>query len=35
LYLAIEDMGVEIRENPFSGKDYPYEPQGIMVIELD
>lgn len=26
-------LGVEVRPNPFTGKDYPYKPQGILVIE--
>jgi len=25
--------GVTVNENPFSGKNYPFKPQGIMVVE--
>lgn len=28
------DIGVVANDNPFSGKNYPYTPQGIAVIEL-
>eukprot|EP00286_Rhodomonas_abbreviata_P013550 CAMPEP_0181325716 /NCGR_PEP_ID=MMETSP1101-20121128/21086_1 /TAXON_ID=46948 /ORGANISM="Rhodomonas abbreviata, Strain Caron Lab Isolate" /LENGTH=280 /DNA_ID=CAMNT_0023434067 /DNA_START=205 /DNA_END=1047 /DNA_ORIENTATION=- len=34
IYSLLVGLGVEVRENPFSGKDYPYKPQGIAVIEL-
>lgn len=27
-------LGVKINPNTFSGKNYPYKPQGIGVIEL-
>ena len=27
-------IGVAVNDNPFSGKEYPYAPQGIAVIEL-
>eukprot|EP01032_Pedospumella_encystans_P008495 gene8495-10079_t len=27
-------LGVEVRKNTFSGKNYPYKPQGVGVIEL-
>lgn len=33
LYESLAAMGVESRPNPFSGKNYQYECQGIMVIE--
>lgn len=28
------ELGVIVNDNPFSGKDYPYKPQGIAVVEL-
>ena len=28
------NLGVKINENTYSGKNYPYKPQGIAVIEL-
>jgi len=30
----LEGLGVTANENPFSGKNYPYKPQGIAVIQL-
>lgn len=27
-------LGVVVNDNTFSGKDYPYKPQGIAVVEL-
>lgn len=27
-------LGVVVNANPFSGKEYPYKPQGIAVVEL-
>lgn len=32
--ILTEDLGVEVHDNPFSGKNYPYEPQGIISIQL-
>lgn len=34
IYNTLTNLGVEVRENPYSGKNYPYDPQGIAVIEL-
>jgi hypothetical protein len=34
IYQTLVDMGIEVRDNPYSGKNYPYSPQGIAVIEL-
>ena len=34
IYKLLTAQGVEVRENPFSGKNYPYKPQGVGVIEL-
>jgi hypothetical protein len=34
IYTILTGLGVEVRENPFSGKNYPYKPQGVGVIEL-
>lgn len=34
IYKILVSLGVEVRENPFSGKNYPYKPQGVGVIEL-
>lgn len=28
------ELGVVVNDNPFSGKNYPYKPQGIAVVEL-
>ena len=33
IYKLLLDQGVEVRENPYSGKNYPYKPQGIAVVE--
>ena len=32
-YRAVLKISVEVRENLFSGKDYPYKPQGIAIVE--
>lgn len=34
IYHLLLAQGVVVRENPFSGKNYPYKPQGIAVVEL-
>lgn len=34
LYLELTALGVVANPNTFSGKNYPYKPQGIAVIEL-
>lgn len=34
IYKILVGLGVEVRDNPFSGKNYPYAPQGIGVVEL-
>lgn len=34
IYKALERLGVKINDNTFSGKNYPYKPQGIGVIQL-
>jgi hypothetical protein len=34
IYQALVNIGVTINENPFSGKNYPFKPQGIGVIQL-
>ena len=34
IYLELIKRGVEVRDNPFSGKNYPYRSQGVGVIEL-
>jgi len=34
IYTILEGLGVTANENTFSGKNYPYTPQGIAVIEL-
>ena len=34
IYRILTQLGVESRENPFSGKNYPYKPQGIAVVQL-
>lgn len=34
IYHLLIKQGVEVRENTFSGKNYPYKPQGVGVIEL-
>ena len=30
----VEQLGVQVRDNPFSGKNYPYTPQGVGFIQL-
>lgn len=32
IYKELTAIGVEVNENPFSGKKYPFKPQGIAVI---
>eukprot|EP00600_Ochromonadales_sp_CCMP1393_P005984 CAMPEP_0174968820 /NCGR_PEP_ID=MMETSP0004_2-20121128/8366_1 /TAXON_ID=420556 /ORGANISM="Ochromonas sp., Strain CCMP1393" /LENGTH=266 /DNA_ID=CAMNT_0016218135 /DNA_START=136 /DNA_END=936 /DNA_ORIENTATION=- len=32
--ILTEKLGVEVRENTYSGKNYPYTPQGVGVVEL-
>lgn len=34
IYKALLSLGVKVNDNPFSGKDYPYKPQGVAVVEL-
>lgn len=34
VYKLLVSNGVVVNNNPFSGKNYPYKPQGIAVIEL-
>ena len=34
IYNALVKLGVKVNPNTFSGKNYPYKPQGIAVIEL-
>lgn len=34
IYQILVKIGVTINENTFSGKNYPYKPQGIAVVEL-
>lgn len=34
IYETLVSIGVTVNENPFSGKDYPFKPQGIAVVEL-
>ena len=34
VYELLVDLGVTINDNPFSGKNYPYKPQGVAVVEL-
>jgi hypothetical protein len=33
IYKKLLDINVTVNENPFSGKDYPFKPQGIAVIQ--
>ena len=33
IYNALTKIGVVAHENPFSGQSYPYEPQGIAVVQ--
>ncbi|CAE7473541.1 unnamed protein product [Symbiodinium microadriaticum] len=33
IYQALVKLGVTVNENPFSGKEYPFKPQGIGVIQ--
>ncbi len=34
IYKRLVKLGVKVNDNTFSGRDYPYKPQGIAVIEL-
>ena len=34
IYKALVRLGVTVNDNTFSGKNYPYKPQGIGVIQL-
>lgn len=34
IYEALLSLGVKVNDNPFSGKNYPYQPQGVAVVEL-
>lgn len=34
IYKTLVRIGVTINDNPFTGKEYPYKPQGIGVIQL-
>ncbi len=34
IYKLLLSLGVKVNENPFSGKNYPFKPQGIAVVEL-
>jgi hypothetical protein len=33
IYNALTKIGVVAHENTFSGQSYPYEPQGIAVVQ--
>jgi hypothetical protein len=32
IYKELLALGVVVNENPFSGRNYPFSPQGIAVI---
>eukprot|EP01036_Dinobryon_divergens_P022449 gene22449-30706_t len=32
--ILVDKLGVQVRANPFSGKNYPYTPQGVGFIQL-
>lgn len=34
IYRELLRIGVTVNDNPFSGKEYPYKPQGVAVITL-
>lgn len=34
IYNILVKLGVKVNDNTFSGKNYPYKPQGVGVIEL-
>lgn len=34
IYNLLLAQGVVVHDNPYSGKNYPYKPQGIAVVEL-
>jgi lipoprotein-anchoring transpeptidase ErfK/SrfK len=34
IYNILVSLGVKVNPNTYSGKNYPYKPQGIAVIEL-
>ena len=34
IYKILVGLGVKVNDNTFSGKNYPYKPQGLAVVEL-
>ena len=34
IWQALVGIGVEVRKNPFGALPYPFEPQGVMAVEL-
>jgi len=34
IYEKLVKIGVKVNDNTFSGKNYPYAPQGVIVVEL-
>uniref|UniRef100_A0A7S2SAX5 Peptidoglycan binding-like domain-containing protein n=1 Tax=Rhizochromulina marina TaxID=1034831 RepID=A0A7S2SAX5_9STRA len=34
IWQALVALGVQINDNPYSSKDYPYTPQGLISVEL-
>jgi hypothetical protein len=34
IYRALLKLGVTVNKNPFHGKNYPFKPQGIAVVQL-
>lgn len=34
IYNILVNLGVKVNPNTYSGKNYPYKPQGVGVIEL-
>ena len=34
IWQSLIELGVEVRPNPYSSSDYPYEPQGLLSVYL-
>ena len=34
IWQSLIEIGVDVRPNPYSSSDYPYEPQGLLSVYL-
>ena len=34
IWQSLLGLGVDVRENPYSSADYPYDPQGLLSVYL-